>query len=94
MIAGYMSPAAPGSYLVTSVASLDDSLRPRLAQEYTASPSWNYSPDQLREFLAGLDLIDPPGVADGRHWTAGQVAPQVQDHFRLTAAVARKPESR
>jgi O-methyltransferase involved in polyketide biosynthesis len=94
MIAGYMSPAAPGSYLVASVVAADDSLRPRLAQEYTASPSWNYSPDELGEFLAGLELIDPPGVTDARYWVPGQVAPHVQDRFRVTAAVARIPESR
>jgi O-methyltransferase involved in polyketide biosynthesis len=94
MIAGYMEPAVPGSYVVASAAWTDNSLRPQLAQEYSAGPFWNYSPDQFREFLADLEFIDPPGVADARHWTAGQIAPHVQDHVRMIAAVARKPESR
>ncbi len=90
MVAGYTGPAAPGSHVVASVAWTDNSLRPQLSQEYTASPYWNYSPDQFGEFLAGLELVDPPGIADARSWTAGQAAPPVRDHVRMIAAVALK----
>jgi O-methyltransferase involved in polyketide biosynthesis len=91
MIAGYMDPAVPGSCVVASVAWTDSSIRPQLAQEYSAGQYWNYSPDQFRGFLADLELIDPPGIADARYWEAGQVAPPVEDHVRIIAAVARKP---
>ncbi|HLI40225.1 MAG TPA: SAM-dependent methyltransferase [Streptosporangiaceae bacterium] len=92
IIAGYMGTAVPGSYVVASVAWTDHTMRPQLAHEYTAASFWNYSPDDLRDFLAGLEIVDPPGIADARHWTAGQAAQPVRDLVRMIAAVARKPE--
>jgi hypothetical protein len=86
-----MEPAAPGSFVIASVGWNDDTVEQQLAREYSAGPYRNHGPSQFRKFFAGLDLIDPPGIADALHWAPGQPAPSVRDHVRVLAAVARKP---
>lgn len=93
VISGYLTPLVPGSYLAVSLSWTDPGLRPQLAQEYTAAKFWNYSREELSEFLAGLELIDPPGIAEARHWMAGQPAAESYDPVHFFAAVARKPEA-
>lgn len=93
MISGYLKPLVPGSYVAASLSYTDHSLRPQLAREYTAASFWNYSREEFSEFLAGLEFIDPPGIAEARHWMAGQPAAESRDPVHFFAAVARKPEA-
>jgi SAM-dependent methyltransferase len=78
----------PGSYLVISVGSSGG----RMAREYTASTLHDHSPDEIRTLLAGLEIIDPPGLVDAVHWVPGTPAPApTGSGGRILAAVARTP---
>jgi hypothetical protein len=80
--------AAPGSYLIISVGSSGS----RLAREYTAGTLHDYSPDEIRTLLTGLEIIDPPGLVDALHWAPGTPAPApAPPGGRILAAVARMP---
>jgi len=83
---------APGSYLVISCGSGDEDTGGRLANEYAAGTLHNYTPRQITGFFGGLELIDPPGLTDARHWMPGQPAPTPSpDGGHILAGVARKP---
>jgi S-adenosyl methyltransferase len=77
---------APGSYLIISVGSSGR----KLAREYAADTLHDHSPDEIRTLLAGLEIIDPPGLVDAVHWApnAPARAPAGSDGHIL-AAVAR-----
>jgi S-adenosyl methyltransferase len=86
---------SPGSYLVISCGSGDEHTVERLAREYAAGTLHNPSPQQIREFFTGLDLLDPPGLTDARDWTPGSPAPAPSPHGgHILAGVGRKPGQR
>lgn len=88
VIADWVGLAPPGSYLVVSVGSSGAAL----AREYTAAALHNHTPDDIRTLLAGLEIVDPPGLVDARHWapqTTG--ATPSASEGRVLAAVARTP---
>jgi hypothetical protein len=61
-VAGYADLIAPGSYVVISCARCDDEeLRKQFSEAFTAADSCNHSPDEVKGFLAGLELV-PPGL--------------------------------
>jgi SAM-dependent methyltransferase len=92
IIGDFAAMTAPGSYLVISAGSGDPVTGQALAREYTAGPLYNHSPDQLRGLLDGLEIIDPPGLADARHWAPGAPAPAPdRSGVRVLAALARTP---
>jgi O-methyltransferase involved in polyketide biosynthesis len=91
VLSGYLGPLVPGSYVALSWSWTDPGFRPKIAREYTAASFWHHSREDLREALAGLELLDPPGIAEARHWMAGQPAAEVDDPVHFFAAVARKP---
>lgn len=75
IVAGYAGTLVPGSYLVASVGSGDPQFSGKLASEYTAATVYNHSQDDIRDMLDGLEVVDPPGVADAMHWAPGVPAP-------------------
>ena len=80
--------APPGSYLVISVGTSGR----KLASEYRAGTLHDHSPEEIRALLAGLEVIDPPGLVDAVHWVPGSTAPAApQSSGRVLAAVARTP---
>ena len=92
IIAGFTAMIAPGSYLVISIGSGDNRVGAALAREYSPHPLYNHSQDQIRSLFAGLDVIDPPGLADARNWQPGEPAPPPsRTGGHILAAVARKP---
>jgi hypothetical protein len=83
---------APGSYLVISIGSGDNRVGGALAREYTPRQLYNHSQDQILSLLAGLEVIDPPGLADARDWQPGESAPRLaRTGGHVLAAVARTP---
>jgi hypothetical protein len=60
-----------GDYLVVSVGSGDPQISGKLASEYTAATVPNHSQVDIRDLLAGLEVVDPPDVADAMHWAPG-----------------------
>ena len=68
---GYADLIAPGSYVVISSARCDDEeLRKQFSEAFTASDSYNHSPDEVKGFLAGLELV-PPGLVAAPNWRGG-----------------------
>ena len=88
IIAEFAGLAAPGSYLIMSVGSSGS----RLARAYAAGTLHDHSPDEIRTLLAGLEIIDPPGLVDAVHWAPRTPAPApARPGGRILAAVARTP---
>ncbi len=86
IIAEFASLTTPGSYLIMSVGSSGG----RLAREYAAGSLHDHSPDEIRTLLAGLEIIDPPGLVDAVNWVPGTPAPEPpRSGGRILAAVAR-----
>ena len=89
IVAGFTRLIAPGSYLVISVGSGDH----RLASQYPAATLYNHSHDDVGSFFDGLEIIDPPGIVDARHWEPGTRAPSPKrSRAHILAAVARTPQ--
>jgi S-adenosyl methyltransferase len=85
---------APGSYLVISIGSGDSTIGATLAGAYRARKLYNHSPDAIRALLDGLEVINPPGLSDARHWAPGSPAPApARDGGHVLAAVVRTPRA-
>jgi hypothetical protein len=70
-VAGYADLIAPGSYVVISSVRCDDEeLRKQFSEAFTAADSCNHSPDEVKWFLAGLELV-PPGLVAAPNWRGG-----------------------
>ena len=70
-VAGYADLIAPGSYVVISCARSDDEeLRKQFSEACTAADSYNHSPDEVKGFLVGLELV-PPGLVAAPNWPGG-----------------------
>jgi O-methyltransferase involved in polyketide biosynthesis len=69
--AGYLSRAAPGSWLIVSSGHYEDrELAARLQQTATHARFWNHDAADLGSMLAGLEPVGP-GVCEARRWIAG-----------------------
>jgi O-methyltransferase involved in polyketide biosynthesis len=89
--AGYISALAPGSCVVISVGGNDDP-GGRVVTTYKAGTLYTHGREQVADFLAGLDLVQP-GLCDARAWRPGwgeNPAPGPGAGYVL-AAVGRKP---
>ena len=94
-VARYVSALAPGSYLVLSHGAERPTLRGREAVDElykrSANPGVRRTPEQIKEFFTGLELVEP-----GLVWTP-QWRPDSQDEVGddpesslVMAGVARK----
>ena len=83
---------APGSYVVISVWSAGKHADEALTSRGTAIPFSSFSPQQVTEFFAGLDLA-PPGLVDARDWFPGPPGQRAAGNRQITvlAGVGRKP---
>jgi S-adenosyl methyltransferase len=71
VVAGYADLVAPGSFVAISCGRCDDeALRKQLSEAYTAADLYNYAPDEVAGFLAGLELV-PPGLVAAQSWRGG-----------------------
>jgi hypothetical protein len=84
--------AAPGSYVVMSVGSGDETTGGALTREYKSGPLRNHPPEQVAAFLNVLDLL-PPCLVDARSWQPDAPAGKARQHQggRILAGVSRKP---
>jgi O-methyltransferase involved in polyketide biosynthesis len=82
-----------GGYVVVSVGAGDQETGEALAREYTPATLYNHSPGQVAALFDGLDIIDPPGLADARDWYPGKpvLCPGPREAGRILAGVACKP---
>ena len=104
IVAGLMSRMSPGSYLVindgtnvvhgqTGNGSIEDSPRARVVALYAATGAVPYhlrTPEQIKGFFAGLELIDP-GVVSVSQWRSAATPfgpPAMVDSF---CGIGRKP---
>lgn len=88
IITEFADAAGSGSYLIVSVGSSGTSL----ARAYAAATLHNHSPEEIGSLLAGLEIIDPPGLVDAMKWTPGlPVAATTRPGGRILAAAARIP---
>lgn len=78
---------APGSYLVLSVGSTGR----EMPLDYSAGTLHYHSADDIRTLLAGLEMIDPPGLVDALYWwpETPAPAPREADGHILFAALAK-----
>jgi len=83
----------PGSYLIISVGSGNASEGQNFTSAYTAAQVRIHSPEEIRSFFDGLELV-PPGVVAVRSW---QRQEPIWDREERTATflcgVARKPQA-
>ena len=67
MAAAFARAIAPGSYLIISVGSGDESEGENFASAYTAARVYIHSVEEIMSFFDGLELV-PPGVAAVGSW--------------------------
>jgi O-methyltransferase involved in polyketide biosynthesis len=89
--AAFARAVVPGSYLIVSVGSGDESEGENFASAYTAARIYIHSVGEIMSFFDGLDLV-PPGVAAVGSWP-GDEAMIVKSGRTATflCGVARKP---
>jgi hypothetical protein len=92
VVTAYMDAVPSGSFLVISSGSATAEGEAAFTRTYHAGQFRNHSPEQVRRFFAGLEMVDPPGVVDASAWIAGQtVKPPAPDRGHILAGVAIKP---
>jgi len=88
--ADFMRPAPAGSYLALSAGTGGPEFEQELGPLYTAADAYNHSPEQIRGFFGGLDLISP-GLVDAGRWRPGWAPPpQPRRKATMLAGVAHK----
>jgi hypothetical protein len=90
--AGYAAHLAPGSIIAISVLTFDEPfLWVRFREAFTAAPLFNHTADDVRSFLAGLEMIDP-GLIMARRWRGGMPDPGLRPDgpVYVLAGAARK----
>jgi O-methyltransferase involved in polyketide biosynthesis len=89
--AGYMSRAAPGSWLIVSSGHYEDEeLAGRVQQAGTYARFWNHDAAGLAAMLGGLEVV-APGVCEARGWVAGTGGEPAGRPVYALAAVGVKP---
>lgn len=89
--AGYMSLAAPGSWLIVSTGHYEDrELAGRLQQTATHTRFWNHDAADLASMLARLEPVGP-GVCEARRWIAGTGGEPAGKPVYALAGVGVKP---
>jgi len=97
VVRAYHRAMAPGSYLVLSHVTGDDSPAGAIHQaaqvyEHASAPGIARSRDQIARFFTGLDII-PPGLTDPCQWRNPR-PPRKPHPVLLYAGVGRKPAIR
>jgi hypothetical protein len=91
IVASFAEALAAGSYMVVSVGCWDRKTGDKLTAEFRQAALHNHSPRQIAGFLGGLEMVDPPGLCDARHWRACRpVPPPGPAAGHVLAAAARK----
>jgi SAM-dependent methyltransferase len=81
---------APGSYLIISVGSGDESEGENFASAYTAARIYIHSVAEIMSFFGGLELV-PPGVGPVRSWHGDEPADARRERTAtFLCGVARK----
>jgi hypothetical protein len=89
--AAFAGALAPGSYLIISVGSGNRSESGNFTSAYTAAPIHIHSPEEIRSFFGGLELV-PPGVVSVRCWDGDGPARNLKPRTAtFLGGVARKP---
>jgi hypothetical protein len=90
--AGYMSRAAPGSWLIVSTGHYEDrELAGRLQQAATHIRFWNHDAADLASMLAGLEPVGR-GVCEARRWIAGTGGePRGKPVYALAGVAVKSP---
>jgi O-methyltransferase involved in polyketide biosynthesis len=71
VVAGYADLVAPGSYVVLSCGRCDyEELWKQLSDAFTTADSYNHSPDEVKGFFAGVELV-LPGLVAAQNWRGG-----------------------
>lgn len=85
----------PGSYAAISVGTADQETGEELIREYRAARVHNHSPEQIARFFAGLNLVEPPGLADVGSWDPSAPAFTSSNRAgRILAGVGHKPHAK
>lgn len=61
---------APGSYVIISVGTGEDDVATPFRAAYTAASLYIHTPDEVKTFFDGLELV-PPGLVPARGWEGG-----------------------
>ncbi len=89
--AAFAAAIAPGSYLIISVGSGNQSEGNNFTSAYTAARIYIHSPEEIGSFFGGLELM-PPGVVSVRCWYGDGPAPNLKPRTAtFLGGVARKP---
>ena len=89
--AAFARAIAPGSYLIISVGSGNRSEGENFTSAYTAARIYIHSPEKIRSFFGGLELM-PPGVVAVRYWNGDGPARNMKPRTAtFLGGVARKP---
>jgi O-methyltransferase involved in polyketide biosynthesis len=83
----------PGSYLIISVGSGNQSEGENFTSTYTAARIYIHSRQEIQSFFGGLELI-PPGVVSVRDWSGDSPALNLEPlTATFVAGVARKADA-
>ena len=89
--AAFARAIAPSSYLIISVGSGNRSESENFTSAYTAAQIYIHSPEEIRSFFGGLELM-PPGVVPVRYWNGDGPARKMKPRSAtFLGGVARKP---
>jgi O-methyltransferase involved in polyketide biosynthesis len=87
---GFAQVIAPGSYLIISVGSGNQSEGENFTSAYTAARIYIHSRDEIQGFFGGFELV-PPGVVSVRDWVGDDPALDLEPlTATFVAGVARK----
>ncbi len=89
--AAFARAIAPGSYLIISIGSGNQSEGDNFTSAYTAARVYIHSPDEVQSFFGSLEVV-PPGVVPVRCWYGDGPAPNLKPRTAtFLGGVARKP---
>jgi O-methyltransferase involved in polyketide biosynthesis len=89
--AAFARALVPGSYVIISVGSGNPSEGENFTSAYTAARIFIHSPEEIRSFFDGLELVSP-GVVAVTSWYGDEPAPDIEPRTAVfLAGVARKP---
>jgi hypothetical protein len=92
LVGEYVSELAPGSHVIITVGAGDPAIGDQITRTYDAAVLHNHSREDVANFFASLDLVDP-GITDARAWQPGwrTPAPFFDRAGQVLAGVGVKP---
>jgi O-methyltransferase involved in polyketide biosynthesis len=89
--AAFARAVTPGSYLIISVGTGNQSEGDNFTSAYTAAQLYIHSPEEIQSFFGGLELVHP-GVISVRCWYGDAPAPNLKPRTAtFLGGVAQKP---